>query len=352
MKALVLVENTVLELQDIPLPERIEDRSYMIRISACGICGSDIHRAFQGGAYHYPLVMGHECSGVIEDAFPHSKLQSGQRVTVFPLLPCRSCKACQIGEYAQCSRYDYFGSRRDGAFAEFLSAPEENCFLIPEHVDTVHAAMTEPCAVALHGIRKLSLHGGETAAVYGAGPIGNMAAQWLRLRGCDPVVLIDVEPRKLETAEVMGFSIVNAGETDPVSAILDITRGNGAEAAVEACGLPLTYVQAIQSTARSGQILFMGNISGDLNISQRNVSAILRKELTLTGTWNSKITPSGSDDWSTVLQFLDDKIHVSPLISHTLPLEAGASIFHRMSLRKEFFSKVILTEKKPRQETT
>ena len=341
MKALVLEENARLVYKEVPFPEKPPGRSYLIKVHAAGICGSDMHRGFEGGAYRYPLVMGHEFCGVVEEAPQNGRYEKGRRVTVFPLLPCRKCRACQTGDFAQCRDYDYYGSRRDGAFAEYLWAPEENLFPLPGQVKTLHAAMTEPCAVALHGVRKLRVKGGETAAVYGAGPIGNMVAQWLRVRGCRRVLLVDVDEKKLGIARDMGFGTFNPREGDPVEKILEITEDEGADFAVEACGLPLTYRQAIQSVCLQGEVVFLGNLSGDLSLSQKDVSTMLRKEITIYGTWNSKIVPAGIDDWSTALEYLDRELVVAPLISHTPLLRDGARVFERILGKKEFYNKVI-----------
>jgi L-iditol 2-dehydrogenase len=341
MKALVLKENAKLEYSDVPMPEKPGEGFYLIRVAAGGICGSDIHRGFENGAYHYPLIMGHEFSGIVEEAPKGGKFSVGGRVVVFPLLWCGKCAACQTGDYAQCSSYGYFGSRQDGGFAEFVWVPEPNLFPVPEQVDILYAAMTEPCAVALHGVRKFCLKGGETAVVYGGGPIGNMVAQWLRVLGCGMVIVVEMDERKLETADGMGFSTLNPKEREPVGAMMDLTGGSGAVIAVDACGLPLTYLQALQSVGEFGEVLLLGNPSGDLLIPRADVSSILRREIRIHGTWNSKPVPRGRDDWTTVLEHLDKDISVAPLISHTPPLAEGPDIFYKIAEKKAQFSKVI-----------
>ena len=154
MKALVLEKDKVLRYREVPLPEKRYKKSYLVKVIAAGICGSDLHRAFGSGAYHYPLVMGHEFSGEIAKAFKGAKFKEGDRVAVFPLIPCRECIPCQTGDYAQCNSYDYLGSRSDGGFAQYVYVPEENLFLVPEHIDMLHAALTEPAAVALQWGKK------------------------------------------------------------------------------------------------------------------------------------------------------------------------------------------------------
>jgi len=342
MKALVLEGDGDLRfVADRPLPEGPEGPTALVRVAACGICGSDIGRGFGGKAYRYPLVMGHEFSGVVEEPAPGGRFAKDARVTAFPLLPCRRCGPCQTGDYAQCVDYDYYGSRRDGAFAEYLRVPEANLFAVPEGVDLPHAALTEPAAVALRGVRKLRVQAGDRAAVFGAGPIGNLAAQWLRIRGCREVYVVDIDARKLELAERMGFRPIDASSEDPVEALFAATGGAGVERSVEAVGLPATFLQAVQAAARFGEVLFMGNIAGTFAIGEKDFSGILRKELSIRGTWNSKIVPAGADDWSTVLKYMDRELDVASLVTDRLPLEEGPAIFEELVQRRGFHNKVL-----------
>lgn len=344
MKALVLQANAQLAHQeDRPIPEGPHDNCALVRIAACGICASDIPRGFLHKAYHYPLVMGHEFSGTIEAAAPDGKYPAGTRVAVFPLLPKDPIHdpACQTGDFAQASDYDYYGSRRDGAFAEYLRIPEWNLFPVPDEVSLLHAAMTEPAAVALHGVRRMHPSSGYDAAVFGAGPIGNMTAQWLRIHGCSRVFVVDIDERKLAIAEEMGFVPVNPNDGDPVAAIYRQTGDRGVQCSVEAVGLPLTFLQAVQVAGRGAEVCFLGNIHGEFKIGEKDFSNILRKELTIYGTWNSKVAPVGTDDWSTVLKHLDQSLQVAPLITDTLPLSEGPRIFDEIVNRKGFHNKVI-----------
>ena len=309
MKALVLhADKDLRYTTEFPIPPAPDERpAALVRVAACGICGSDIPRGFAGKAYHYPLVMGHEFSGVVEEAAPGGQIKAGTRVAVFPLIPKNldTDPACISGDYAQAREYDYYGSRRDGAFSEYLRVPEWNLFPVPDHANLLHASMTEPAAVALHGVRKLGIRKGDDAVVFGAGPIGNLAAQWLRILGCAKVFIVDIDSRKLELAARMGFLPVNPKDKDPVVQLLGATGGKGVRLSVEACGIPATFLQAVQSAQMFGEVLFMGNIAGEFKIGEKDFSNILRRELTIRGTWNSKVTPAGADDWSTVLKHMD-----------------------------------------------
>jgi len=341
MKALVLKRNADVEYMEVADPQRPGPQWALVRVAFSGICNSDLHRGFEGAAYHYPLIMGHEFSGVVEEPAAAGRFPRGARVIVFPLIPCRRCIPCQTGDFAQCVDYDYLGSRRDGAFAERVWAPEANLVAVPEGVSMQDAALTEPCAVALHGVDKLDIRPGDTGAVFGGGPIGNMAAQWMRLRGCSPVFVVDIDERKLALAGEMGFTPVDSRSGDPAALVREKTGGAGADRVVEAIGLPLTFLQALQSAARFGEVVFLGNIRGTFQVGETDFSSILRRELTIRGTWNSRVVPEGRNDWTTVLSHLGTRIEVSRLVSHAPPLSEGTDIFRRILSRGEFFNKVV-----------
>ncbi|RKX81810.1 MAG: galactitol-1-phosphate 5-dehydrogenase [Spirochaetes bacterium] len=345
MKALTLIANGQLEVLNSSSPEPLTPDSSLVRIRAAGVCGSDIPRGFQSGAYQYPLVMGHELSGIVEEPAPGSAYSAGDLVAIFPLLPDMSESINQIGEYALSKNYDYFGSRRDGGFQEYLSVPEFNLIPVPQGVDPAHASMTEPCAVAYHAVDKPDISPGMSAAVIGGGPIGNMAAQWLRIRGCRPVIVSEPDEQKRDIAENMGFSVIDPITKNPVEVIQELT-GGGADVVVEACGLPLTFRQALGSTGLFGQVVFMGNIHGDFTLSEPEFSAMLRREITIHTTWNSKVAPRGRDEWTRVLAAMQNELDLEPLISHRIGLDEGPELLESMFKRTLWYNKVIFTDDK------
>ena len=342
MKSLVLTENARLVLETRSIPPRPGADWALIQVAASGICGSDIPRAYDGGAYHYPLVMGHEFSGVIREGPESGAYNAGDRVVVFPLIPNKAEPINEVGEYAVATRYDYFGSRRDGAFQEYLWVPEFNLFRVPDTVPLDQAAMTEPCAVALHAVNRPEIKPGMSAAVIGGGPIGNMVAQWLRRAGAQPVIVSEPDMKKRAIADTMGFLTVDPTATDAVEAIRELTSG-GAHIAVEACGLPATFRQAVAIARLFGQVVFLGNIHGEFSLGEKDFSSVLRRELTIYGTWNSKITPRGSDEWTTVLATMKSGLDVKPLISHRLSWDDGPAMFEDIRNKSQWFNKAMFT---------
>ena len=340
MKALVLVENGRLIVEDRPVPQHPAAGMLLVRVAAAGICGSDIPRAFEDGAYHYPLVMGHEFSGTIAASGSGTSTEPGERVTVFPLVPDPAESINQIGQYALGRDYDYYGSRRDGAFQEMVAIPEFNCVRVPDDVSLELAAMTEPCAVAYHAANRARIEPGMSAAVFGGGPIGNMAAQWLRIRGCRPVVVSEPDEKKRTIAADMGFETIDPSSVEPVGAVGEITKG-GADVAVEACGFPITFRQAIASVGLFGQVVFLGNIHGDFVLEEREFSSVLRREITIYGTWNSRFVPKGADEWTRVLSYMRRELDLGSLISHRAPLDEGPGILEAMHRKTAWYNKAI-----------
>ncbi len=340
MKALVLVGNSDLLVEERDTPTRPGADWVLVRVAAAGVCNSDLTRAFEGGAYHYPLVLGHEFSGIVEESFTGSAFKPGDRVAVFPLIPNQEEPINQIGEYAVGRKYDYFGSRRDGAFQELLYIPEFNLLPVPKGVDLAHASMTEPCAVAYHAANRPTVTPGMSAAVIGGGPIGVMVAQWLRMRGSRPVIVSEPDTRKRSIADGMEFVTIDPTTKDPVEVIREMTDG-GADITVEACGLPVTFQQAVAAAGLFGQVVFLGNIHGDFLVSETDFSSVLRRELTIYGTWNSRVAPRGSDEWTRVLSFIAGELELEPLISHRIWLDDGPHVLESMHNRDIWFNKVL-----------
>ncbi|MBU0630355.1 MAG: galactitol-1-phosphate 5-dehydrogenase [Candidatus Margulisbacteria bacterium] len=323
MKALVLRENGCLEQSEVDSPQ-ISNGECLIKVEAAGVCSSDIARAFYGGAYRTPLIMGHEIVGTIREmAAGVRDFRVGDRVAVYPILACNNCSYCRDGNFQLCVKYDYFGSRRDGGFAEYLAVPETNLVKIPDNVDFDAAVLVEPAAVALHGVKKLDIQGSAKGLVFGAGPIGNLAGQWLKFAGCGEVDIVDRHASKLKIAEENGLRPVKS-ETNAVAELLSLSDG-GYRYIVEATGSPQLIELALKVVRREGTVLLLGNISGELKLPQALVSSLLRKEIKILGTWNSRI-----DEWPEVLAAFGGTVRVNNLLSRKVPLSKGAATLAEM----------------------
>lgn len=323
------VGELVYEKKDIP--ECLEDE-VLVKIKNCGICGSDIARVLKTGTYHFPTIPGHEFSG--EVVLDKSGKYKGKRVAVFPVIPCRMCDMCKKGNYAQCIDYDYYGSRCDGAFAEYISVKKKNIIEIPDNVSFEEAAMCEPASVALHAIKKLKIKNDDHILITGAGPIGIMAGIWAKSKGASKVSYIDIDKRKIEFAESFGFSEYDGSSIDKV------LEGTGASSALE---------KAIKSINPFGKIVLMGNPSKTVDLSSEIYQKILRKELTIYGTWNSSFSEKENDWKETLMALSEKKLDIKRIITHRTTLENCLNAIKMMDEHKEFYCKIMIENERSEQ---
>ncbi len=345
MTAAVLHAPGDLRVEQVPVPTPGEGQ-VLIRVGACGICGSDVPRVLTKGTYRFPLIPGHEFAGTVARLGPGvSGWHVGDRVAVFPLIPCRRCEWCEEEAYEICNDYDYLGSRSDGAFAEYVVAPAWNLVHVPKDVPLEAAAMTEPAAVALHALNQYVVQEGDLVAVFGAGPIGIMVAQWATAQEAGGVWIVDVQPRKLEVAlRLTSAECLNGAEVDAVAEIRQGTEGRGVDLAIEAAGVPATVRQCLAVTAKLGEVVLLGNPSADVTILQGEVSQVLRKQLTIHGTWNSVFRGRKDDEWSRTLEALErGSLDLVPLITHRFRIEQANEAFAMMGAAQEFHNKVMFS---------
>lgn len=315
-----------LRYEDMPMPE-CQENEVLVQVKNCGICGSDIPRVYTKGTYHFPTVIGHEFSGkVVFD--PQNELV-GKKVAVFPLLPCFRCESCKSGNYATCEHYDYYGSRRNGGMSEYIAVNRWNIIPVPDNVSYIEAAMCEPVSVARHAISKLNIKKGESLLVSGAGPIGIIAGQWAKSFGAQNVYYFDVDKRKIEFCEKFGF--------------MEYKKGTRIDCVLEGTGYADALSKCLEAIEPGGRMVLMGNPAGDVCLSQSTYWHILRKELTVYGTWNSSYNHK-QNDWIESLQAMSEKkVDVIELVTHVYDLSECVKAFEMMRNRTEFFNKVMLS---------
>jgi len=327
MQALVLhgIGDIRLEALSIPMPG---PGQALVRVAWCGVCGSDIPRIYSTGAHRHPIVPGHEMSGVVEAVGPDvAGIEPGARVVVFPLIWCGACASCEVGRYAQCANYDYLGSRRDGGLAEYVVAPIANLVPVPDGLALDVAALCEPAAVALHALRRCGLSPiGGAVAIFGAGPIGILVAQWSRIMGAARIMVFDPVEWRREFARSRGFGdAFDPTARRPREVVAEMTGGQGAMICVEAAGAPPTLIEACECVAAHGAVVLLGNPSGDGAIPRATWSRVLRQEASLVGVWNSAYAAHGAgDDWRAALDAMaKGALNAAALITSRAPLAAG-----------------------------
>lgn len=345
MKAWVLhgINDLRLEHTEKPVPGEGE---VLVQVKAVGICGSDIPRIYQNGAYSHPLIPGHEFSGVVaglgEGADPD---WLGKRVGVFPLIPCGNCMPCRKQLYEMCRHYGYIGSRRDGAFAEYVTVPVQSLLPLPDEVTFEDAAMLEPMAVAVHALRRVCPSGTDTVAVCGLGTIGLFLVMFLLESGVRNLLVIGNKDFQRQAVINLGLpedAWCDSRKESVPEWIAARTDGYGADVFFECVGRNDTYALAVQNAAPLGRVLLVGNPFTDMKLPRDIYWKILRNQLTVTGTWNSTFLQSPEDDWHYVLERLaSGQITPKRFITHRLSIENMEQGFHIMRDKTEDYVKIM-----------
>ncbi|MBO4909817.1 MAG: galactitol-1-phosphate 5-dehydrogenase [Lachnospiraceae bacterium] len=330
-----------------------EDECVIVKVRAAGVCGSDIPRIYKTGAYHHPLIPGHEFSGeVVSSGSESLKSFIGKRVGIFPLIPCGKCSSCKKKLYEMCTDYNYLGSRCDGGFAEYVKVPASNLIELPDNVSYEQAAMLEPISVSMHSIRQcgLYLEPGEeerslNIVISGMGTIGLFTLMLLRGMGYRNIFCIgnkDSQAGYAKLFETEAGETCNIKNDDPVIFASGVTKGEGADVFFECAGKNESVSLGLNVLGGGGRLQLVGNPASDMSFPKEEYWKILRKQLKVTGTWNSSFTGDEDDDWHLVLKALEEgKIKPEKLISHRLKFEDLKKGFELMRDKTEDYVKVM-----------
>ncbi len=342
MNALLLKQYMQLELTEMPVPEP-GPGEVLVRVSACGICGSDVHGLDgSSGRRIPPLVMGHEAAGVVAPVGSGvTQFREGDRVTFDSTVSCGACFYCRRGEINLCDHREVLGVscgdyRRHGAFAEYVVVPQQIVYKLPDSLPFEEAAMIEAVSVAVHAVNLTPVRLGDTAVVVGTGMIGLLALQALRLAGCGRLIAVDVDQARLKMAAALGADhLLDAAAGGVPAAVRDLTAGRGADVAVEAVGATEPIETAIACLRKGGALTLVGNITPKIELP---LQAVVTRQLRLTGSCASSGEYPASIDL-----IARGAIRVRPLISAVAPLAEGPSWFARLYRREPNLMKVILT---------
>jgi L-iditol 2-dehydrogenase len=329
MKAAVFYERERMEIEDVDIPV-INESEVLIKVKACGICGSDV-------SYYYgkspvetptgkgPLILGHEISGDVVEAGREAKkfCRPGDRVTLNPPQPCGSCVYCRMARPNLCGHTKTVGVSVNGGFAEYVKAGYANVVKIPPSADYLEAAMAEPLACACYGVKKLDVQAGDFVAVIGSGSIGLMMAQLVKLRGAAKVLLTGTTDFRLETAKKIGVDYVyntrddksprysaDIGET-----VRELSGGLGAGRVIVPVASGTAYRDAFRVSAKASTIVFFG-LPGEKDIIEVPALETLTGDKSVLFAWLAPYT------WNTAMAALSSgAVQFRPLITHTFPLE-------------------------------
>lgn len=341
MKALLLSKYRHLELADLPVPTPGPDE-ILVRVAACGICGSDVH-GYDGssGRRIPPLVMGHEAAGTVAAVGNQVRgLSQGDRVTFDSTIYCGACAYCVRGEVNLCDRRQVLGVscgdyRRAGAFAEFVIVPGRITYRLPDNLSFAEAALLEAVSVAMHAVSLVPISPDSSALVIGAGTIGLLVQQALRVAGCSRVFVADVDQTRLKLSRELGATATLTAAPDLMAQVLQLTGGVGVDVAVEAVGRTETVVAAIDNVHKGGKVVLVGNISPEVSLPLQKV---VSRQILLQGSCAS------CGEYPKAIELMSSgAIRVKPLISAIAPLEEGPRWFERLYAHEPNLMKVILT---------
>ncbi len=341
MKALLYTKPYTFEYADVPDPV-VGDEDVLVRVKACGICGSDVAgHTGKTGRRLPPLIMGHEAAGVVEKIGPKvTGFAPGDRICFDSTVYCNQCSACKQGLFNRCVKRQVLGVsvpefKRNGAFAELLAVPHWICARLPDNMSFVQASLLEPASIGTHAASRAPITAADTVVVIGAGTIGLFILQAARLHGAKTVIASDLNDFRLDLARRAGADIcVNSHKTDLKQEILKRTEGRGADVVFEAVGFGETFRQAVSVARVGGHVVAVGNLHKE---TEFNLQELVSRELTFTGSYAS------SGEFRTCIGMIaSGKIDVAPLVSEVLPLKEGPAAFQRLLEGRENLLKIVL----------
>jgi L-iditol 2-dehydrogenase len=341
MNALLLTEYKKLEMVDMPVPE-IGSDDVLVRVRACGICGSDVH-GYDGstGRRRPPLIMGHEAAGEVSAFGGNVKdLKAGDRVTFDSTVYCGKCFFCSRGDVNLCDDRQVVGVapveyRRHGAFAEFVSVPRRIIYRLPDSFPFEHAALIEAVSIGVHAVSITPVKLGDTAVMVGVGMIGSVTLQAAKAAGCTRIIAVDVDDIKLERAKAIGATdTLNSKNVDVKKAVLEMTNGHGADVAFESVGYSSSVATAIHAVRKGGTVTLIGNLSPDIELP---LQYVVTRQIRLQGSCAS------CGEYPQCIDLMAKGIiKVAPLISAVAPLADGPSWFERLYNHEPNLVKVVL----------
>lgn len=320
MKSVVIHAEGDVRVEERPMPQLQADNDVLVRVVSSGLCGSDIPRIFSHGAHYYPITLGHEFSGYVESyGTGVTDMQPGDAVACVPLLPCFHCPQCERGYFSLCKQYQFVGSRSEGGNAEYVVVKRANLFRLPSDMPIEDGAFIEPITVGLHAFHLAQGCEGKNVIIVGAGTIGLLALQCARELGAKSVTAIDINPQKLTLAKELGathvFNSREMGAAEIYSALADLQFD---QLVLETAGTPQTVALSVEIAGPRAQVALVGTLHQDLTLTSSVFGQILRKELTILGSWMNYSSPWPGEEWETAARLLTEKrLQLEPLIAHS-----------------------------------
>ena len=327
MRGIVFIGDSELETRELPEP-KAGPGEVVIQMKASGLCGSDLRpyrtpkaeRGDRDGLH----IGGHEPCGVIAEVGPGvTEVGVGDRVMMHHYTGCGTCTMCRVGYTQMClNHHEVYGSTKDGGHQDYLLAPAATCVALPDPLTFEEgAAIACGTGTAFHALKRLTLTGTDTVAIFGQGPVGASATMLAKAMGAR-VIAVDVVPERLALAERLGAdATLDGGASDPVQAIFDLTHGEGADATLDATGIPDVRVNAVDSARLWGRVCFVGEGNTTTFAISRQ---IIHRQLAIYGSWT--FSTGGLAEAANFV--VDRRVPLRDLITHTFRLDQATEAYN------------------------
>ena len=329
MTAAVLVEPRKFEVRQVAKPQA-GDHEVLIRVERCGICGTDIH-IFNGhyAAESLPIIPGHEFAGTIEAVGKHVQhVRPGQKAVADINIGCGQCYYCRRNEVLNCAEVRQLGISMDGAFAEYVCVPERLVIAAPDEMDMATLALVEPVACVVRAARKSGVGLASSVVILGAGPIGNLHVQLMRLLGAAPIIAVELNAERSAMARSVGADVVVSDPSRVLPMVMDMTDGRGADIVIESVGLPALYRQAFDLIRPGGHVAAFG-ITGPDDTIALNLLDMILKETSIKGS----VAGMGQDMHDALTILRHRRFELSAFRSAVFPLADIQTAFETLAAR-------------------
>ncbi len=337
MKAVQIVKPNELKIIDMEKPVIDEKNNVLIKMTAAGICGSDV------GIYHgtnaaatYPRVIGHEMVGRVDQVGPGvSGLKPGDRVIVNQVTNCGHCYPCKIGRGNVCDNLAVRGVHIDGGYREFIAVPESDCYLLPDSISDTDAIMIEPTTIAIQSCSRAELTKDDMLLIFGSGALGSSILKIARLM-CNHIIVADIMDEKLEAAKENGAKYtINVLKEDLVEKVKEYTFGHGSTVSIDSACTKDSLMSLLKATGNAGRVMTMGFSVAPTEVNQFLITS---KELDVRG---SRLQNKRFGDAIRLIN--EGKLDLNGTVSHTFPLEKAQEAFDFVDSRDPSIRKIALT---------
>ena len=337
MKAVQIVKPNQLEVIEVPMPELTEKDNVLVKMTAAGICGSDV------GIYHgtnaaatYPRIIGHEMVGVVSKVGENvTHLKAGDRVIVNQVTSCGHCYPCSKNRGNVCDNLKVRGVHIDGGYREYIAVPENDCYILPESLSDEDAVMIEPTTIAIQSCTRAELEKEDMLLIYGAGALGSSILK-IAHTICDHIIVADIMDDKLAEAKQNGASYtINVATENFQEKVLEYTKGRGATVSIDAACVKNSLLLLLQATGNAGRVITMGFSTAATEVNQFLITS---KELDV------RVSRLQNKMFGKAIEMIEKgTLDLNHSISHTFPLTKAQEAFDFVDSRDPSIRKIVFT---------